>query len=91
VRFKLSSLYPLNGFAMVNVRDLAGVVNAWKLLISPDPRQVRHSSPPSPQHPPTHVGNSLGIKLQGANRITNVQSDMEEFESGPEYGSPHGA
>jgi hypothetical protein len=39
VRFKLSSLYPLTAFAMVNVRDLAGVVNAWKLLISPDPRQ----------------------------------------------------
>ena len=34
-RFKLSSQYPLSAFAMVNVRDLAGITNAWKLLISP--------------------------------------------------------
>jgi len=38
VRFKLSSVYPLSTLAMVNVRDLAGVKHAWKLLISPDPR-----------------------------------------------------
>lgn len=38
VRFKLSSVYPLSTLAMVNVRDLAGVKFAWKLLVSPDPR-----------------------------------------------------
>jgi len=38
VRFKLSSVYPLSTLAMVNVRDLAGVKHAWKLLVSPDPR-----------------------------------------------------
>ena len=38
VRFKLSSIYPMSAIAMVNVRDLAGVKHAWKLLVSPDPR-----------------------------------------------------
>ncbi len=59
VRFKLSSLYPLNGFAMVNVRDLAGVVNAWKLLISPDPRQKKITS----REPQTQgCGSGSGIR-----------------------------
>jgi len=38
VRFKMSSLYPISTIAMVNVRDLAGVKHAWKLLVTPDPR-----------------------------------------------------
>ena len=38
VRYKLSSVYPVNTIAVVNVRDLAGVKNAWKLLVSPDAR-----------------------------------------------------
>ena len=38
VRFKMSSIYPISTIAMVNVRDLAGVKHAWKLLVTPDPR-----------------------------------------------------
>ena len=38
VRFQLSSVAPLASLAMVNVRDLAGVKHAWKLLVPPDPR-----------------------------------------------------
>jgi len=38
VRFKLSSQYALSSCAMVNVRDLAGISNAWKLLVTPEPR-----------------------------------------------------
>ena len=38
VRYKLSSVYPVSTIAVVNVRDLAGVKNAWKLLVSPDAR-----------------------------------------------------
>jgi len=38
VRFKISSEYPMSGCAMVNVRDLAGIANAWKLLVTPEPR-----------------------------------------------------
>ena len=38
VRFQLSSVAPLPSLAMVNVRDLAGVKHAWKLLVPPDPR-----------------------------------------------------
>merc|ERR1719350_77543 len=38
VRFKMSSIYPMSSIAMVNVRDLAGVKHAWKLLVTPDPR-----------------------------------------------------
>ena len=38
VRFQLSMVWPLPTLAMVNVRDLAGVKHAWKLLVSPDPR-----------------------------------------------------
>ena len=38
VRYKLSSVYPISTIAVVNVRDLAGVKNAWKLLVSPDAR-----------------------------------------------------
>ena len=38
VRFQLSTVWPLPTLAMVNVRDLAGVKHAWKLLVSPDPR-----------------------------------------------------
>ena len=37
-RFKISSEYGMSGCAMVNVRDLAGIANAWKLLVAPDPR-----------------------------------------------------
>ena len=38
VRFQLSSVVPLSTLAMVNVRDLAGVKHAWKLLVQPEPR-----------------------------------------------------
>jgi len=38
VRFKLSSVYPSSAIALVNVRDLAGIRHAWKLLVSPEPR-----------------------------------------------------
>jgi len=38
VRFKISSEYAISGCAMVNVRDLAGIANAWKLLVTPEPR-----------------------------------------------------
>ena len=36
VRFKLSAVYPVSTIAVVNVRDLAGIKNAWKLLAGPD-------------------------------------------------------
>ena len=38
VRFKLSAVYPVATIAVVNVRDLAGIKNAWKLLAGPDVR-----------------------------------------------------
>jgi len=38
VRYRLSSLYQLDQAPMVNVRDLAGVQNALKLLVQPEPR-----------------------------------------------------
>ena len=37
-RYRLSSLYQLDQAPMVNVRDLAGVQNALKLLVQPEPR-----------------------------------------------------
>jgi len=38
VRYKLDAVYPVSTIAVVNVRDLAGIKNAWKLLASPDNR-----------------------------------------------------
>eukprot|EP00088_Acartia_fossae_P007094 TRINITY_DN13295_c0_g1_i1.p1 TRINITY_DN13295_c0_g1~~TRINITY_DN13295_c0_g1_i1.p1 ORF type:complete len:737 (+),score=136.76 TRINITY_DN13295_c0_g1_i1:32-2242(+) len=47
VRFKISSEYGISGCAMVNVRDLAGIPNAWKLLVTPEPRLFQCKDNPS--------------------------------------------
>ena len=38
VRYQLSAVYPVASMAVVNVRDLGGVKNAWKLLAGQDVR-----------------------------------------------------
>ena len=38
VRYQLSAVYPVSAMAVVNVRDLGGIKNAWKLLAGADVR-----------------------------------------------------